>query len=96
MLAKGGIMLAWYVVQPARTSSTILMLVLTDSGVQDGAGRTSGSLAMTLLTKQLGIHLAPETLSGLSKLSAQELATRDRLFWSCFIWDKWVEHEVPG
>jgi hypothetical protein len=64
----------------------VLMLLLTDSGVPDGTGRTSR--AMTSLTKQLGIHLAPETLSGLSKLSAQELATRDRLFWSCFIWDK--------
>jgi hypothetical protein len=37
---------------------------------------------------QLGIHLAPDKVVGASHLSDEELATRDRLFWTAFIWDK--------
>lgn len=38
--------------------------------------------------RKLGIHLAPEKLAGASSLSFEEQATRDRLFWTAFIWDK--------
>ncbi|KAK8124555.1 fungal-specific transcription factor domain-containing protein [Apiospora kogelbergensis] len=36
----------------------------------------------------LGIHLAPENVAGVSNLSYEDRATRDRLFWSAFVWDK--------
>ncbi|KAK8049385.1 hypothetical protein PG994_011115 [Apiospora phragmitis] len=36
----------------------------------------------------LGIHLAPENVAGVSDLSYEDRATRDRLFWSAFVWDK--------
>ncbi|GFZ47546.1 hypothetical protein JCM24511_05290 [Saitozyma sp. JCM 24511] len=36
----------------------------------------------------LGIHHAPESVSGVTNLSVEEQATRDRLFWAAFIWDK--------
>ncbi len=41
-----------------------------------------------LITGQLGIHLAPGKVVGSSSLSFEEQATRDRLFWTAFIWDK--------
>jgi len=39
---------------------------------------------------KLGIHHSPESVSGVSNLSQEEQATRDRLFWAAFIWDKCV------
>lgn len=36
----------------------------------------------------LGIHLSPSEVAGASNLSPEEQATRDRLFWTAFIWDK--------
>jgi hypothetical protein len=41
-----------------------------------------------LIDTQLGIHHAPESVSGVTNLSVEEQATRDRLFWAAFIWDK--------
>ena len=42
------------------------------------------------LTMQLGIHHDPASVAGVSSLSLEEQATRDRVFWAAFIWDKWV------
>lgn len=39
-------------------------------------------------TGQLGIHHAPEQVAGVSRLSLDEQAARECLYWSAFIWDK--------
>ncbi|KAH8897668.1 hypothetical protein GQ53DRAFT_449273 [Thozetella sp. PMI_491] len=52
-------------------------------------GWNHAGLAFRMI-EDLGIHLAPEKLAGSSSLSFEEQATRDRLFWTAFIWDKTI------
>ncbi|GFZ47574.1 hypothetical protein JCM24511_05318 [Saitozyma sp. JCM 24511] len=40
------------------------------------------------LIHDLGIHLAPDSIEGISGLSPEEKHIRERLFWSAVIWDK--------
>ncbi|OAA57993.1 Transcription factor [Niveomyces insectorum RCEF 264] len=50
-------------------------------------GWNQAGLAFRMI-QDLGIHLAPEKVVGAANLSREEQATRDRLFWAAFIWDK--------
>lgn len=48
---------------------------------------------LTEMLKQLGIHLDPGKVAGAAIFSFEEQATRNRLFWATFIWDKRQEME---
>ncbi|KAH7030573.1 fungal-specific transcription factor domain-containing protein [Microdochium trichocladiopsis] len=50
-------------------------------------GWNHAGLAFRMI-QDLGVHLAPSEVAGSSSLSLEEQATRDRLFWAAFIWDK--------
>ncbi|KAK7989384.1 hypothetical protein PG989_009699 [Apiospora arundinis] len=74
------------------TKITTIQGLLLLSGRECAIGNVSqgwnhAGLAFRMI-HDLGIHLAPENVAGVSDLSYEERATRDRLFWSAFVWDK--------
>ncbi|QKX60436.1 uncharacterized protein TRUGW13939_07581 [Talaromyces rugulosus] len=74
------------------TKITTIQGLLLLSGRECALGNVSqgwnhAGLAFRMI-HDLGIHLAPEKVVGASYLSFEEQATRDRLFWSAFVWDK--------
>ncbi|KAK8138797.1 fungal-specific transcription factor domain-containing protein [Apiospora sp. TS-2023a] len=74
------------------TKITTIQGLLLLSGRECATGNVSqgwnhAGLAFRMI-HDLGIHLAPEKVAGVSDLSYEDRATRDRLFWSAFVWDK--------
>ncbi|KAK8056456.1 fungal specific transcription factor [Apiospora rasikravindrae] len=74
------------------TKITTIQGLLLLSGRECAAGDVSqgwnhAGLAFRMI-QDLGIHLVPEKVAGVSGLSYEDRATRDRLFWSAFVWDK--------
>ncbi|KAJ8613448.1 hypothetical protein MRB53_036933 [Persea americana] len=52
-------------------------------------------MAFRMMT-DLGLHQMNEQDDAFANLSLEELEIRKRLFWSCFLWDKFVSSKAPG
>ncbi|ORX35287.1 fungal-specific transcription factor domain-domain-containing protein [Kockovaella imperatae] len=70
------------------TIQSLLLLSARECALGEvSQGWNHAGLAFRMI-QDLGIHHDPESVSGVSNLSLEEQATRDRLFWAAFVWDK--------